>query len=780
MAFNSFEDVPGDGWLVRLRPRAHFIYTTQSRTVLATDLQANISGNADEGLWVFQTRMLSKYRWLVNGVAPELVVNSNVLQHTWLGYYIVSPPGIRDEGHDETNPAQQTVELRLSRSIADGMCEHVAVTNFTQKPISLDLELEIDADFADHAETRGERTQKGALERRWKNGAAPELVFDYTVEHAWHHQSDRGVARMHRSMTARIDECDSPPTYSGGRIAFNLEIQPHREWHACLTLTPMIYDLPLPGVGVDNFEPVVHRCQPRNSRTRWDDKREQFLESATQFSAPQYSALAPVVIRALKQARGDMASLRMYDLDCDQGWVPGAGVPVYVALFGRDSLAASWESSLTGSEMMRGALSALPKWQGDRFDNWLDEQPGKIPHEAHTGPLSVLKYGPHGLYYGGVTGSIYYPTVVSALWHWTGEKDAVRPFVEPALRGLRWADSYGDINGDGFYEYETRSSQGEKNQGWKDSGDAIVYEDGSLVQDPLGTCEMQAFVYASKMFFSETLWWLDMPDEALRLFRQAEELKKRFNEAFWVDDLNYVAMALDGRGHQVRSVASDPGHCLTSGILDESRVRHVAERLMAPDMFSGWGVRTLSAEHPAFNPYAYHRGTIWPVENAVFALGFARYGMHDLVNKLCKAQFEAAALFDYCRLPECFAGHQRDADHPFPAMYSKANWPQAWSSSAVFSLLQSMLGIYPYAPLNTLLVDPWLPEWLPEITVEHLRVGQAVASISFHRNDDGSSDYEVLDVAGDLHILRQPSPWSLTSGFGERVKDAVESLLPGR
>ncbi len=201
---------------------------------------------------------------------------------------------------------------------------------------------------------------------------------------------------------------------------------------------------------------------------------------------------------------------------------------------------------------------------------------------------------------------------------------------------------------------------------------------------------------------------------------------------------------------------------------------------MAEDMFSGWGVRTLSAQHPAYNPYAYHRGTVWPVENAVFTLAFARYGVHAQMHALAKAQFEAAALFDYYRLPEVFAGHQRDEDHPFPAMYPQANWPQAWSASAVFTLLQALIGLYPYAPLNVLLVDPHLPVWLPEVTLHNVHVGQATVNIRFYRREDGDSDYEVLEKRGRLHVVRQPSPWSLTAEFGERVRDAIESLVPGR
>jgi glycogen debranching enzyme len=239
-------------------------------------------------------------------------------------------------------------------------------------------------------------------------------------------------------------------------------------------------------------------------------------------------------------------------------------------------------------------------------------------------------------------------------------------------------------------------------------------------------------------------------------------------------------MGLDKDKRQIRSVGSDPGHCLASGIVDKSLISRMVTRMTAEDIFSGWGIRTLSAKHPAFNPYAYHRGTVWPVENAVFTLGFARYGLHAHMHALAKAQFEAAAVFDYYRLPELFSGHQRDDTHPFFAMYPRGNWPQAWSSSAIFTLVQALIGLYPYAPLHVLMVDPHLPVWLPEIAVSKIQVGKASVDIRFYRKNDGTSDYEVTDKRGRIHVVRQPSPWSLTAEFGERVRDAIESMLPGK
>src|SRR6185312_6967380 len=267
--------------------------------------------------------------------------------------------------------------------------------------------------------------------------------------------------------------------------------------------------------------------------------------------------------------------------------------------------------------------------------------------------------------------------------------------------------------------------------------------------------------------------------EAVALYEQATELKKRFNDYFWMDDEGTFAMGIDNKGELIRSVASDPGHCLLSGIVEESRVARVANRMLMDDLFSGWGIRTLSANHPAYNPFSYHRGSVWPVENGGFVLGFARYGLHGEMWTLARAMFETAQLFPYSRLPETLAGHQRTADAPFPGLYTKADWPQAWSASAVINILRALLGLFPYAAANLLILDPHLPEWLPEITVENLCVGTARLSIQFERKTDGSTDYKVRHLEGDLHVLRQPSPWSLTANWPERVKDILFSLVPG-
>jgi glycogen debranching enzyme len=599
------------------------------------------------------------------------------------------------------------------------------------------------------------------------------LKFSYDAEYAYSHQGNVGSARIQRGVTVRFYNASSAAAYDEPTVRFTFDLDPHATWHLCIDLLPLIDGEELKS---------QYRCRSFTAGTApFDRRRESFLHEATTVSSPAVQTLAPVVVGALDRAKHDLAALRLHDFDHgERAWTMAAGLPVYVSLFGRDTLTAAWEAAVVSSDMMRGTLAELARWQGTEVNDWRDEQPGKMLHQAESGPLATLNVNPLARYYGSITTSGFYPVIVSELWHWTGDKSLVRPFAEAARRSLRWLDEYADRDRDGFYEYETRSEQGLRNQGWKDSDDAIVHEDGSQAPAPISTCEEQGFVYLAKLHLSELFWWLGEKDEARRLYHQATELKKRFNEAFWMGDLGFFAMALDSAKRQVKSIGSNAGHCLATGVVNDELVVPTADRLFAEDMFSGWGIRTLSSRHAAYNPYSYHRGSIWPVEHGSFAVGLVRYGLHQHVERLCRAQFEAASLFDCCRLPELFAGHQRDADHPFPAQYPHANSPQAWSASSVWCFLQALLGLYPYAPLNLLLVDPHLPAWLPDITVRNLHVGRAVIDLRFYRMKSGESDYDVLDKRGPLHVVRQPSPWSLTATFGERLEDALSSLVPGR
>jgi glycogen debranching enzyme len=734
-----------------------------------------LHGNAGEGLFVDETRLVSHYRYRIESVDPIPNVLSNVAQHSWLGYYVAVAPfvdvGERDRGSGQVPPeSQQTLELRVSRFAGEGIHEDLDLTNFARQPTRFRFTVQVEADFADLAETNGPHEGRGTVtEPDWKGD---RLRFACAAENRFEHDGESGTARIERAVTIAISNASSPPSYADRTIGFEVALAPGESWHACLDFIAEIDG---------RSRPPLHRCRAFERDHEVDRKTTAFLAAATSFETPGSGSLSGVVIGALEQAKDDLASMRLFDLDTPEGgWVMAAGLPLYVALYGRDVLTTGWQAALLGDDMMRGALEVLAEHQGTKDDPWRDEQPGRMLHEMHTGPLSALNVNPHGRSYGSMTTSGLYGFIVAELWHWTGDRELVSRFVDPALAALEWMDRFGDLDGDGLYEYKTRSADGVRNQGWKDSSDAIIHEDGRIAEPPIGTCEEQGFVFISKLHLSETLWWLGRKDEAGRLFHEAGELRKRFNDAFWNEERGFFAMALDSEKRQVLSAGSNPGHCIATAICDPEHVERVVDRLFAPDLFSGWGVRTLSSQHPSFNPYSYHLGSVWPVEHGTFALGLMRYGLHDRVQQIVRAQFEAASLFDFTRLPELFSGHPRDEDHPFPAIYPGSNSPQAWSASTVFLFLQALLGLYPYAPLHLLIVDPHLPDWLPEITLRDLRIGAATITIRFHRTKDGSSTYKVLRKRGKLHVVRQPTPWSLTATWAERLRDWLVSLVPGK
>ena len=381
-------------------------------------------------------------------------------------------------------------------------------------------------------------------------------------------------------------------------------------------------------------------------------------------------------------------------------------------------------------------------------------------HEARVDPAATLRLRPTGRYYGALTSAGLFALAVSELWRWTGDRDRVRPFLDPALRALRWLNHDARQVQGVFHAVRTRSPQGLDNQTWKDSSESVVDADGNVVDQPVATCEEQGIAYLAQRRLAQVLRACGRAGDARPLEVLAATLKARFNAAYWLQDQGFLAMALDPRGRPVASLGSNALRCLASGIVDASLAPIMSKRAFEPDLFSGWGMRTLASSHPAYHPYGYHRGAVWPVEHGPFALGLRRYGLREDMLAICRAQFDLVRLFEGYRLPECVAGHPRDERHPFPAVYPAANSPQAWSAATPLALLQAMLGLEPQASAGRLWVDPWLPEWLPEIHVRDLRVGNARVDLRFWRDGDDGSRFQVLDCRGALQVDRHGIDWA--------------------
>jgi glycogen debranching enzyme len=370
---------------------------------------------------------------------------------------------------------------------------------------------------------------------------------------------------------------------------------------------------------------------------------------------------------------------------------------------------------------------------------------------------------------------------LSELWHWTGDDELLRRHVDTATLAMAWAQRYADRDGDGFLEYERRSPKGLRNQGWKDSDEAIRRPDGGPVEGPVATVEEQAFHFLALQRTAEILVALGDEDRAVSFLERADALRDRWHRAFWLPGQGFYALALDGSKDPVATIASNPGHALGAGIVPRDVARRVADRLLEPDLFSGWGVRSLSDRHPSYNPFAYHLGTVWPVEQATFALGFKRYGLDGHADRLAEAVLDAAVASADGRLPEVLTGHARD-EVPSPQPYPGATVPQAWSASAVVQLVQIMLGLYPFAPLGILaIVRPRLPAWLPELTLRRLRVGSATVDLRFERRGDGSAAWSVVRRRGRLLVVPAGPPNDVGGGTAlESVELEAVRRMPGR
>jgi len=365
--------------------------------------------------------------------------------------------------------------------------------------------------------------------------------------------------------------------------------------------------------------------------------------------------------------------------------------------------------------------------------------------------LAHFKRIPHTPYYGTADATPLYLITLHAAWRATGDRALLEQHLETVEGCLSWIDNYGDRDGDGFQEYQTSSPVGYENMGWKDSGDCVVYPDGSLVKGPKALCELQGYVYDAWVRMAEVFDALGKPDRAQALRAKAGALFDRFNEAFWDEELGFYAYALDGEKKKVLTVASNAGHCLWSGIVPPERARNVVERLMAPDMWTGWGIRTLSNNNPAFNPYNYQTGSVWPHDNAIIAMGFKFYGFGAEAARVAHDISFAGSHFRLNQLPELYTAFERHETN-FPVQYIGANVPQAWAAGSGFMLTQALLGFLPDAPRNKLYVDPSLPIWLPDLTVRDLRIGKHKLDIRFRR-EGGQTSSEV--ITGDPNLVER-------------------------
>lgn len=690
------------------------------RSVMISELDGTVRGTAQQGLFVDDVRFLSHYRYLINGRKWKLITSAP-LSHASARFLFTNPALLSGAGPIP----KHVLGLAVERTVSGGLHEDLDLANYRPTPVRLTLEIEVGADFADMFEVRRNHPR---LRR--------------TIREHWSERDQRLLAEYARDgyqarLIYQFAESDSRARRQGHSLLFDFTLPPGGRWHTCVHVTAEIDRVQFRPASACGEAPLVDR--------------EAFIQGWHGASA-SLRCSDEAVTHTLRQSEEDLVSLLLDD-DRPPG-TPGplaAGAPWFVALFGRDSLIAGYDALMLHRSFAVGALAELAKYQAAASDDFRDADPGKILHELRTGELARCGLIPHTPYYGSADATILYPIVLHEAYLWTGDRDLLTTYLPVAERCLAWIDRYGDLDGDGFQEYRTRSPRGIKNQGWKDSGDGVVYGDGRPVEPPVALCELQGYVYDAKMRMSALYEDAGAPERAARLRDEAGRLYERFNDAFWMDDEGTYAYGLDADKAQITSVVSNAGHCLWSGIAPRDRAERVVARLLQPDMWSGWGIRTLSADHPAFNPFAYQRGAVWPHDNALVAVGCRRYGHTDGVSRIARGIFAAASAFQRYRLPELFGGLPRDR-FGFPVQYLGANTPQAWAAATAFVLVQMLLGVRADAPRGRLYVAPALPAWIEWIEASNLQVGQARASFRCWR-DRGRCRVHVEDVSGSLQVI---------------------------
>jgi len=645
-------------------------------TFLVSSANGDIDARPDQpqGLFYQDMRHLSKWKLTVKGI-PLDVLSTEAIEYYYAQHFCVPPTG--------TIYKNPSISIIRRRFVGDGFVEDLTVLNHGNEGEEVELRLDVASDFVDLFEVKDALKKKGEYYHDVRDG---RMVLGYRRKDF--------VRETHISSTVH------PTEVTSDHAVFRIKLQPKSSWNTKFHVTPVTGE-------------TAH--QPKFATAQGTAMRKELKEWVQ--AAPTFTS-HPQAVQLYMRSLIDVAALRFRPDTMAKHSLPAAGLPWFMALFGRDSLITSYELLPFNSELAATTLRALAAAQGKKEVDLTEEEPGRILHELRFGEMTYFGERPQKPYYGASDTTPLFLVLLDEYERWTGDTKLVSALEPNARAALNWIDHHGDRDGDGYIEYERKTKLGLDNQCWKDSWNSILFHDGTLASTPRATCEIQGYAYDAKVRcarLAREIW----KDQALAadLEKQAAELKRRFNKDFWIPDRKFFAVALDGSKRKVDSLCSNIGQLLWSGIVDEDKAKDIRDHLMGSKMFSGWGVRTMAEGEGGYNPIEYHNGTVWPHDCCIIAAGLARYGFRKEASQIIAGIFEASVFFRSYRLPEVFAGYDRSKTR-FPVEYPTACIPQAWAAGAPFLGIRTLLGLEPKGEVLTSAENPELPYWAGTLSLE--------------------------------------------------------------
>jgi glycogen debranching enzyme len=675
----------------------------------------NLRGVGPQGLFFRDTRVLSRWDLRVDGEHPEAL--AAMTPEPYRATFLARVP--RRTGRTDAN-----LLVERERLVGNGLRENLVIRNPAGEPAACTVTMTVEADFADLFAVKGGHVQNPGVRRGQAQGE--RLV----LQHRWR-GSHRGTV-----VEAPGSQVTADGDRSAGTITYRVVVPSRGRWSATLLVTPVVDES-----SVESSFPLdrpVGESVPAVRLQRWQEN--------TPLARSSHAGLQV----ALRRSQQDLGALRIFAPDDPSLAAVAAGAPWFMALFGRDSLLTAYMALPVDRSLALGTLRTLARRQGRETDQLTEEQPGRILHEVRLGVDSGLSLGGGSIYYGTADATPLFVVLLGELARWGAEPEAIRDLLPHADRALDWVQQYGDRDSDGFVEYQRATDRGLQNQGWKDSWDGVNFADGHLAETPIALCEVQGYVYQAYLTRAQLAREAGDNAVAAQWTQRAATLKAAFNEQFWLPEQGWFAIALDRDKKPVDACASNMGHCLWSGIVDTDKAASVAEHLLSPQMFTGWGVRTLSNAMGAYDPVSYHNGSVWPHDNALVVDGLMRYGFVAEAQQIATSLLEAAQIFGG-RLPELFCGFDR-SEYPEPVPYPTSCSPQAWASATPVQLMRSLLRFDPYMPGHRLWVAPVLPEGFAPVRIDGVALGGTRMSLEV--SDGQRTTVEGLSPA--VEVVREP------------------------